>query len=477
MGTSRVEVDLSAVEHNVRLFRRMIGADGAPAPAGATAAPGAASAPGATGQRVQVCAIIKQDGYGMGAARLARKLASIGSGQAGPLVDMLAVYCLDEARALCDAPIKAPVLILMPVESFDRADALYRLAVVGRLHLTLHSERQALELATLAGRVGVNFPVHVQVDTGMSRGGCVPSEAARLVELVCASNRLRLAGVMTHFSAPGEDEPFTREQARLFRQLVETIKPLLAADHRRGRPPIVVHAANTAATIRSDGLHGTMVRIGQGLLGYGGDDAADGPQFAAEAGGLRPAVRWVSRIVHVQDVPEGWPVGYGRTWHAGRASRIALVPAGYADGYPVGLGNKGQVRLTGLMYDRPRTHGPMADLAAIAAGTGGGGGVMVPVVGRVSMDQITLDVTGLPDELAGIGREVELIGHDPAAANHPAAMAATLGVVKHSLLCGISPALERTYLTGSASSVGGAGDDPSAAGPAIRGQARLPATA
>ncbi len=433
------------------------------ADAGAGAGVGASPAGAPAQPRVQLCAIIKQDGYAMGAPRLARKLAAMG-------VEMLAVYCPSEARDLAEAPVKTPVLVLMPVSTFDRKDPLYRLAVAGRLHLVLHSEEQALELSSVASRVGVTFPVHVQVDTGMSRGGCLPEQAYRLVELALSSPRFRLAGVMTHFSSPGHEDEFTREQARVFRGFVDRIKPLLIEATTRGslrnQPPVVVHAANTSGVFRSSDLHATMVRVGQGLLGYGRDALVDvaNIEHLASAERLRPAVRWVSRIVHVQDVPAGWPVGYSRLWHARKPSRIAIVPVGYADGYPIALTNTGKVRLTGLAWDRPRTSEPLASRSEVIDAHSGqrGASCFAPVVGRVSMDQITIDVSDAPPELTRLGSEVEIIGDDPSAPNHLSTLAAQAGTITHQLLCSISGSLERVYLNSTL--VGGSGENPGGAG-------------
>lgn len=443
MTTSRVEIDLAAIEHNTRVIRSILQPPPHPnTPPNTHAQSAPAGAQGAAGG-TQLCAIIKQDAYGLGAPRIARKLAALGA-------DLLAVFCTAEARALADTPIRTPILVLMPVAEFDRKDPLYRLAVAGRLHLTLHSEAQALELASVASRVGVTFPVHVQVDTGMSRGGCLPDAAEALIDLALSSPRFRLAGIMTHFSSPATDDEFTREQARLFRGFIERIKPRLtaAADRLRGQAPVVVHAANSAAAFRSDSLHASMVRVGQALFGYVADTFTDREhvQFADAAASLRPALRWVSRIVHVQDVPAGWPVGYNRLFHTRKPSRIALVPVGYADGYPIALTNKGQVRLTGLAWDRPRTAEPTAPgpTPGPAPETAS---AFAPVVGRVSMDQITIDVTDLPEEFWRPGREVEVYGNDPGAPNHLPTLAAAAGTITHQLLCAISPALERVYLT------------------------------
>lgn len=456
MTTSRLEINLSAIDRNVRLVREVL-------------VDHRAADDRSARRRLGICAVIKQDAYGMGAARIAKRLESAG-------VDMLSVYCLDEARALVEEPLRAPILVLMPVDNFDRADPLYRLASCGRLHLTLHSEQQAMALSSVAARIGVTFPVHVQVDTGLSRGGCLPDEAARVVEFVASSNRFRLAGVMTHFSSPGHDDAFTREQARLFRVWLDRVSPMFrdAAGGAGARPePVWVHAANTAATFRSDKFHALMVRLGQGLLGYGADALApkhseeehDTVQFREQSHRLSPSMRWLSRIVHVQEVPEGWPVGYNRLWHAPRPSRIGIVPVGYADGFPITLSGadndtRAVVRLTGRAFDRTRTVGPRESTSELGQR---GGGVFVPVVGRVSMDQITVDLTDAPEDLSWIGAEVEVIGDDPAAPNAMAEVARRAGTITHQLLCAVSPTLERVYVAdvtdeaGPSGQIGGGG--------------------
>jgi alanine racemase len=428
LNTSRVEIDLAGVDRNVAVLR-------ACARAGARLA-------GVTPDKLRFCAVIKQDAYGTGAIRMAKRLAAMD-------VDMLAVYCASEARALVDVPIKTPIMILMPTYSFDRNDALYRLAVRDRLHFALHSAHQAEALTELAARLGMTLPVHVQVDVGMSRGGCLPDEAAAIVQSVVRSSRLRLAGVMTHFSSPGTDAEFTREQAGLFKHWIESIRPAITEHAKtvaaRGGEPLAVHLANTCATLRWHGLHGTMLRVGQGLLGYGPETfhEDDAPEFAHAASQLVPVVRWLSRIVHTHDIPAGWPVGYDRTFIAKRPTRIAVVPVGYADGYPRALGNRAYVRLTGLAYDRPRTTAGLEVRPEV-----GERGIYAPVVGRVSMDQITIDVTDLPERFTAINAEVELVGSDASSPNHLPLLAQLGETITHEMLCRISPHLERLYVAG-----------------------------
>jgi len=431
VGTSRLEINLAAIDRNYGILRDVLSAARTEVAEG-----GGGATPGVKPARVAMCGVIKQDAYGLGGARLARKLAALGC-------ELLAVYGLDEVRALAETPMETPVLVLSPVRTLDRADPIYRMAVRGRVHLTLHDVEQVSELAALAARVGVKIPVHVQLDTGMSRGGAMEGEATRMVEAVLGSPRLQLAGLMTHFSSPGSDDAYTREQARAFRAWIEANKPRLGS-----LGGMWIHAANTAAALRSRTLHGNMVRIGQGLYGYGFESFTDplGVEFASFGKQLQPAARWVSKIVHVHEVPKGWPVGYGRTFKTARPTRVGLVPVGYAAGYPVGLSSNPQtntatarVALTGLMFDRPRggEHVEVFERPAPA-----------PVIGRVSMDQITIDLTGLPESLARVGAEVELIGGDAQSPTHLPSLAKAAGTITHQILCGIHPSVERVYLAG-----------------------------
>jgi hypothetical protein len=221
---------------------------------------------GGNGPKVAVCAVLKQDGYGLGAARLAKRLVGTG-------VEMIAVYTLDEARAIADAVGSTPILVLMPVPGIDRMDPVYRHVTSGRIHLTLHSEDQLKQITEMTTRIGTTLPVHVQVDTGLSRGGAMPEQAHALVQKMLATPRVKLAGLMTHFSSPCCDAEFTREQAKLFRDFVEGIKPVLkaavaAAGSGKNAGGVVaphdlmLHAANSCAMFRARNYHGTMVRVG-----------------------------------------------------------------------------------------------------------------------------------------------------------------------------------------------------------------------
>ncbi|HPO94344.1 MAG TPA: alanine racemase, partial [Phycisphaerales bacterium] len=281
MGTSRLEVDLRAIDRNVDLIRAVL-----------SAGSGAASA-----RPANLCAVLKQDAYGLGAARIAKRLsAGAGAGPAAdraPGADMFAVYTLDEARQIYEAVPRIPILVLMPVFALDRMDPIYRAAGEGRLHLVLHDHDQLDALTDAASRLGVSLPVHVQVDTGLSRGGETPDAAASLVEAVISSQRLLLSGLLTHFSAPCCDSAATHDQSSLFASfmgdITPTLRDALVAGHnppRHVRPgesflgagglaELSIHMANSCALFRSRALHGTMARVGQALYGFALEEAHD----------------------------------------------------------------------------------------------------------------------------------------------------------------------------------------------------------
>ncbi len=169
-----------------------------------------------------------------------------------------------------------------------------------------------------------------------------------------------------------------------------------------------------------------MVRVGLALFGYGPTEFADPEEFefAEEAARLTPAVRWLSRIVQIKRIETGAPVGYGSTWRAPRPTRLGLVPVGYADGYPVALSNRAKVGVVTASASR----------------------AFAPVVGRVSMDQLMIDLTDLPEQEARIGSTVEVIGADPAAPNHLPTLAAQASMIAHELLLRLSARLPRQYL-------------------------------
>ncbi|MFM9957864.1 MAG: alanine racemase [Phycisphaerales bacterium] len=388
--TSRIEVDLAAVERNVAVVRRAIGAS------------------------TNLCAVLKADGYGLGAVRLAKRLAIAG-------LEMIAVYTPDQARALVDAslPGNLPILILMPVRELERSDPLYRAVITGQVHLTIHDAETLTAIADFAQALGVTIPVHVEVDTGMSRGGASVGDSVALIARAAEHPRLRLVGVFTHCAASDSSAAQTRAQAEAFDSVLRAAANCIPQD-------CLIHQASTHGCFRSRTLHRRMVRVGLALLGYGGEEFADpeNVELLALSNELTPVVRWVSKIVQTKWIQPGTPVGYGCTWRAKRRTRLGLVPVGYADGYPRMLSNKARVGV---------------ELA-------NGLKAFVPQVGTVSMDQITVDLTDLPEQGLGAGSWVEIVGNDRSSPNHLPTLAKEAGTITHELLCRFGPRVPRHYI-------------------------------
>jgi alanine racemase len=267
--------------------------------------------------------------------------------------------------------------------------------------------------------------VHVEVDTGLGRGGCPPDEAARMVGRVLQEPRLTLAGLFTHFSSADRDVPLSDRQM----SQLDALLPQLPRT-------CIVHSASTYALFRHRRFHRSMVRVGMSWAGYA-REMMKGRPILAEAGELRPAISWTSQIIQVKRLAAGATVGYGRTWTALRESCVALVPVGYADGYPYALGG-------------PTERRDPAQVAVLTQTREGERRLHAPVIGAVNMDQITIDLTSIlerhPGAAVGVGTPVELITPDPAAPNHLVSLARQAGTLPHALLCGLNPRLRRVYV-------------------------------
>lgn len=399
IGT-RIEVDLTAVEHNIGVLRRVLEPT-------RTAARGEEEGRLGAG----ICAVVKADAYSMGVTRVAKRLGMLG-------VEMMAVYTPTEARALIDAAITTPILVLLPVRELERSDALYRAAWGGQLHLSVHDRDNFEAVGEMADRLGIALPVHLAVDTGMSRGGARIGLAEELLKGIRAHRRLRLAGLYTHFASADCDAAQTSEQHNTFKAWMDAQGELVPDE-------TIVHEANTFGAFRSHGCHGDMVRVGLGWCGYASEEFGAGEfEFADAAKELKPVCRWLSQVVQLKRIPKGTRVGYGGTWTAERETLIGVVPVGYASGYPVALSNKAQVGIE--LRDRTRVYAPMR--------------------GRVSMDQICIDLTDVPEGDIELDMPIEVYGNRRDAPNHIPTLAKQAGTITHELLCRLSPRVPRVYV-------------------------------
>ncbi len=396
-AASELHVNLDAVRHNVSVIRRIIGDDCA------------------------FCAMVKADAYGLGAPRLAKALVRAGA-------DMLAVYTTDQAAELARAAIDAPILLLMPLQDLARTDDLYRAFICGSLHITIHDREHLERIEDLAARYGAVAPVHLEIDTGMNRGGCRPDEAPRLLRRIANARRLHLAGVYTHFAAADADPGRTETQFNEFERILDDCRAMIPDD-------CLIHAANTYATIRRASYHRTMVRVGLAWAGYGLQFISGGGEIRTEAEALAPVLRWTSSLIHIKRIPAGARVGYGGRWTAQRPTVLGLVPVGYADGYPLGAG---------CTDTRP-------DGASVGVELADGSIGYVPVIGRVNMDQVAVDLTDLtalpggPGKQIAVGAPVEVLSPDPAAPNALPRIARVAGTIPHEMICRINPRIRRQY--------------------------------
>jgi alanine racemase len=345
-----------------------------------------AVAPGA-----RVIGVVKANAYGHGAVEVARVLCAEG-------IHWMAVSSVDEGIALRDAGIDRPILVMAGVMPWERvAVREFRLTpVVHSLdELPFFNENGPLR-------------VHLKIDTGMDRLGTLAS-ADEIVAAMAASPSVHVEGLMSHFaSATDFTSHQTAEQIAAFHAMAEA----LAA---RGFHPELMHFSSTNAIAypRRDAWM-QLVRPGHALYGYVSPARGHAPHpvFA-----VRPALSWKARIVTVKDLPAGARVGYGGSYLAESPMRIAVLAAGYADGVPHRLSNKGKV---------------------IA------GGRFAPIVGTVSMDVTTIDITQSPQLKPG--DEVTLLGEEGDVSLDAQQIARTAGTISYNVLAGIGARVKRYYV-------------------------------
>ncbi|MHC5023531.1 MAG: alanine racemase [Planctomycetota bacterium] len=399
LDASVLEINLSAVVRNLHTIRRMVG------------------------RHCALCPIVKADAYGLGAAKVAPALVEAGA-------DLLAVYTPAQAAELLESGLRIAVLVMMPTRDLRPRGSLAAALDAGQVHLALHDAPQLDDLAALARRLASPLPVHLEVDTGMSRGGCPLDDAPALIRRLHEDPRLLLAGLFTHFARAEHDDPYTDRQMSIFNRLLESERDLIG-------PDCLVHAANSFALLRDARYHKSMVRFGLAWAGYG-PEWMTGERRIDAAAPLEPVLAWSSRVVHVRTIPAGTTVGYGATWTARRRSRVGLVPVGYADGLPMGLGStdaEPRPAVVGVRLDDES--GPCRH--------------HVPIIGAVNMDQVTIDLTDVPlprddARASGLGLHVELISTDRQAPNHLPTLARAAGTIPHEMLCRLNPRIPRRHV-------------------------------
>lgn len=370
---TRIEVDLNAIEHNIRTVAAHL-------PAG-----------------VEMMAIVKANGYGHGAVPIARQALAAGATRIG-------VAVLDEAVELREAGITSPILVM----GYTSPAGLVQARALG-ISCTVYTLEQVTAAIALAEQDRTSPPlrVHVKADTGMHRLGFTDVDAfAQACAAIVAAGTVQLEGVFTHFATADEaDASYAHLQMERFSHYLGRLRAL-------GIAAPIVHVNNSAGALQYPEWGHTTVRLGIAMYGLHPTE-----HVAVKSGiVLRPALVLKSAIVHVKEVPAGSALSYGRTYVTPQAATIATIPIGYGDGYARVRSNRGYVLVRGER---------------------------APIVGRVCMDQLLVDVTGIAN--VAHGDEVVLIGEQGAACITAAEVAAWSDTIHYEVVTALGARIPRCY--------------------------------
>lgn len=336
-------------------------------------------------------AVLKADGYGHGADELAPLAVKAGA-------SFIGVSSLEEGLALRAVKIKCPILVLGSIFPLSN----YAVALNSGLTPIVASWEAAKVLDQTAKRLKKKAPFHLKVDTGMGRIGVSLRGAQSLLDRLKKLNHVRLEGVFSHFSSADTDPNTTFDQLKKFYNLRQVISDM-------GFKDVIFHMANSAALLRFPETHLNLVRPGISLYGVSYTDGGKSVKLA-------PVLTWRSKVVFLKKASIGTSISYNRTFVTTRESEIATLPVGYADGVPRSLSNKGAVLIKGHRC---------------------------PIVGRVTMDQIMVDVTGLSVD---VGDDVILIGKQGDEEITAAEFADWAHTIAYETFCGISKRVPRVMV-------------------------------
>ena len=366
-----VEINLAALQHNFRQARRQAG-DGC-----------------------ELLAVVKADAYGHGADRVAPALQQAGA-------DLFGVAMVEEGVELRRAGVSRPILVLGGVYPGQEAELLAHELVPVIFDLDTARRLSALALAD-----DRRLSYHLKLDSGMGRLGFRPEELSVTLASLTELPGLVMDGLISHLAvADDPNHPFTVEQAGLFRAALDQVRAA-------GFAPRHIHLSNSAALFSQQFPECNLVR--PGIVLYGGLPAAD----FAERLDLQPVMSFRTAVAQLKEIPAGTGVSYGHRFIAGRPTRLAAVPVGYADGYSRQLSNVGEVLVRG---HRAR------------------------VAGTVCMDWILIDVTDIPH--VAVGDEVTLLGRDNGQTITAEEWAQRIDTINYEVFCQISKRVPRIYLGG-----------------------------
>jgi len=366
------EIDLDAVEYNMEMMKKNLR------------------------EGVRMMAVLKTDGYGHGAAPIAKML------EPKDYIWGFATASLDEAVTLRRAGIQKPLIVLGCIFP-DQWEAM----IEHEIRMTIYTRGGAERVSEFAGKLGKNAYIHIKLDTGMGRlGFAFCKKSAEDIRAVSTLPNLTVEGMYTHFARADEaDKTFTQKQ-------MEDYLYMKRALEERGVRFPYYHCSNSAGIIDVKEANMDLVRAGISLYGLYPSE-----EVKKENVPLKPALKLISHVAHVKWVGPGMPVSYGGTYVTEKDTKIVTVPVGYGDGYPKSLSNKGYVLI----------HGKRA-----------------PIIGRVCMDQFMVDATGIDD--VKFGDKVTLIGDEGEEKLPVEVLSELSGRFNYEFVCDLGKRIPRTYL-------------------------------
>lgn len=344
----------------------------------------------------QLMLVVKADGYGHGAIPIAKEFQSLS------YVWGYGVASVEEAVALRGAGITKPVLVLGAVFPDQ-----YATVVKESISLNVYGKAMAMELLSVASELEKPASIHIKIDTGMSRLGFDSSDASTESIVHIGTHKwASIEGIFTHFACADEvDKSFTKEQHQRFTQMVSLLED-------KGLTFPMKHCGNSATSLDLPEYGMNMVRVGIALYGL-----YPSPEVDHDSVSLQPALSLHSTIASIRELKKGTPVSYGSTYVSDSDRRIATVPIGYADGYPRSLSSKGYVLI----------HGQKA-----------------PIMGRICMDQMMVDITHIPE--ADYLSPVTLIGREDSMEITVEELGELSGKFNYEFICGLGKRIPRNYV-------------------------------
>jgi alanine racemase len=339
-------------------------------------------------------AVVKADAYGHGIQPVVSRLMQCGA-------DMFAVANVGEGMQIREIGSGWPILVLSPVLPGEE-EALLDYDLIATLSTTEEAER----FNQFAKKAGNLLPVHVKIDTGMGRSGVWHESAAELLQKVSVMDSLRIEGLYTHFADTPQDSTFTETQRRLFLDATSTFR------EQQNGSPLLIHS-DSSSSLKSLGGTSPINAVRIGLLQFGVPPV---PESVLADVIVEPVLSFYAQVGLVKNLPAGTGISYGRTCSLKRDSRIAVLTAGYGDGIPLTLSNRGHVLI---------------------------GSQRCPILGRVTMDQTVVDVTDIKE--VAPGQVVTLIGEDTGQKISLSEFAEISDSIPYEILCSITKRVQRVY--------------------------------